>query len=173
MQAIDQRETVSRAERAVRRGDFATALETFERLVNDNPEEASLRQRRDAIRELAQSGELGAGGGAVDEGPAATGQLTPAEEGERHASAGRFDQAAESYRLAVEQNPGSELLRERYQELVQLAPPSESATPHVAAESIETPTSVAAVKPDADPLPGTIHEALQELLMRIAQNRRA
>jgi len=53
--------------------------------------------------------------------------LNDAEQGELHAANGRYEQAVQSYRRAVEAHPNNELLRERLAELFRLAPPGSRA----------------------------------------------
>jgi len=122
--ALSADELEQRAERAVRRGELLLALELFESLLADNPEDERVRQRMESVRALLQPSELvnrRREPDTHDEVPPAA--LSDAERGEIHASAGRFEEATRWYEKAVEKNPGNELLHERLEELRGLAPP--------------------------------------------------
>jgi tetratricopeptide (TPR) repeat protein len=122
--ALSADELEQRAERAVRRGELLLALELFESLLADNPEDERVRQRMESVRALLQPSELvnrRREPDTSDEAPPKA--LSDAEHGEIHASAGRFQEATRWYEKAVEKNPGNELLRERLDELRGLAPP--------------------------------------------------
>jgi tetratricopeptide (TPR) repeat protein len=122
--ALSADELEQRAERAVRRGELLLALELFESLLADNPEDERVRQRMESVRALLQPSELvnrRREPDTHDETPPAA--LSDAEHGEVHASAGRFEEATRWYEKAVAKNPGNELLRERLEELRGLAPP--------------------------------------------------
>jgi len=122
--AFSADELEQRAERAVRRGELLLALELFESLLADNPEDERVRQRMESVRALLQPSELvnrRREPDLHDEAPPAA--LSDAEHGEVHASAGRFEEATRWYEKAVQKNPGNELLRERLEELRGLAPP--------------------------------------------------
>jgi len=127
-------ELEQRAERAVRRGELLAALELFETLLADQPEDERVRQRMESVRALLQPSELVNRRRAEPEeavGPAAE-LLSDAEQGELHASSGRFREATASYERAVAKNPRNELLRERLEELRSLAPPEARADLHEA-----------------------------------------
>lgn len=117
----------SRAERAVRRGDLLHALELYEALLADRPEDDRIRQRMDSVRGLLQPSELIGRRRAepedLDVSSDAVETLSDAEQGEMHASSGRFDEAAACYERAVTKAPKNELLRERFEELRRLAGP--------------------------------------------------
>src|SRR5438105_2580759 len=114
-------ELEARAERAVRRGDLLHALELYEALLADRPEDDRIRQRMDSVRALLQPSELIGRRRAepedVDELEDSVESLSDAEQGEMHASSGRFDEALACYERAVGKAPQNELLRERYEEL--------------------------------------------------------
>jgi tetratricopeptide (TPR) repeat protein len=118
-------ELEQRAERAVRRGELLLALELFESLLAENPEEERVRQRMESVRALLQPSELVNRRRAEPEAPEQTAPeaLSDAEHGEIHASAGRFEEALHWYEKALAKNPTNELLRERLEELRGLAPP--------------------------------------------------
>ncbi len=113
-----------RAERAVRRGDLLAALDLFERLSGERPEDERIRGRIESVRSLLQPSELVHRRRAEPQGDAAPedAALTDAELGELHAANGRYPQAVQAYRRAVAAHPGNELLRERLAELFRLAP---------------------------------------------------
>ena len=56
--AFSADELEQRAERAVRRGELLLALELFESLLADNPEDERVRQRMESVRALLQPSEL-------------------------------------------------------------------------------------------------------------------
>jgi len=123
-------ELEQRAERAVRRGELLTALQLFEELMGREPDDERVRQRMESVRALLQPAELSDRRRSEPEEaeprpPAGT--LTDAEQGELHASAGRFVEALRCYERAVAQLPDNELLRERLEELRELAPPGDRA----------------------------------------------
>jgi tetratricopeptide (TPR) repeat protein len=161
------------AERHVRRGDLLAALEIYDRLLDQAPDNPQLRSRKEAIGALLQPSELlrarvapsGEDPVKAEEEPA----LTLEMEGERLANAGRFGDAAEQYERALEVNPKNDLLRERLAELRALAPPKTTAR---AAAPRPPPSSPAGVPQDGA-LPADPTERLQALLARITQNRRA
>jgi tetratricopeptide (TPR) repeat protein len=115
-----------RAERAVRRGELLDAIELFEQLLAMEPGDDRLRQRLESVRALLQPSELQGPprSDAEDGQPAApAASLTDAEQGELHASAGRFAQALRCYERAAAESPTNELLRERLEELRELLAP--------------------------------------------------
>src|SRR5258708_2150930 len=134
-------ELEQRAERAVRRGELLVALEHFEAYLAQNPEDERVRQRMESVRALLQPSELVSRRRAEPEEPeTGAGDLSDAEQGEMHASSGRFDDAAKAYERAVDANPKNELLLERLDELRALARPPARAD-LAAAERLELPIS--------------------------------
>jgi tetratricopeptide (TPR) repeat protein len=126
----DPAELEQKAERAVRRGDLLAALQLFEELIAREPADDRVRQRMEAVRELLQPAELQDPPRPEPEEPEprpAPEPLTDAEEGELHAGAGRFVDALRCYERAVAEAPDNELLRERLEELRELAPPGDPA----------------------------------------------
>ncbi len=118
-------ELEQRAERAVRRGELLVAIEHFEAHLAQNPDDERVRQRMESVRALLQPSELVSRRRAEPdepEGPA-TESLSDAEQGEMHASSGRFGAAAQAYERAVSRSPVNELLRERLEELRALSSP--------------------------------------------------
>ncbi len=116
-----------RAERAVRRGELLQALELYEAILADRPEDERVRSRMDSVRALLQPSELVSRRRTEPEeihDEPGLDSLSDAEQGEMHASSGRFEDAVACYRRALEKSPKNELLRERYDELVKLSPPA-------------------------------------------------
>ena len=123
-------ELEQRAERAVRRGELLSALQLFEELIAQVPDDERVRQRMESVRALLQPAELSDRRRSEPEEaeprpPAET--LTDAEQGELHAGAGRFVEALRCYERAVAESPENELLHERLEELRELAPPGDRA----------------------------------------------
>lgn len=120
-------ELEQRAERAVRRGELHAALQLFEELIAREPDDERVRQRMESVRALLQPAELSDSSRPEPEEPEevrpAAETLTDAEQGELHAGAGRFVDALRCYERAVAAAPDNELLRERLEELRELAPP--------------------------------------------------
>src|SRR5438270_1639369 len=124
-------ELEQRAERAVRRGELLVALEHFDAYLAQQPDDERVRTRMEAVRALLQPSELVSRRRAEPEEPEpGEGTLSDAEAGEMHASSGRFKEAARSYERALGRNPTNELLRERLQELRELAGPHGHADLH-------------------------------------------
>jgi len=112
-------EMESRAERCVRRGDFAQALGLYRALADAFPQEAALFDRIAQIEENLQPAELLSPKARTvsAEMPA----LSLEQEGERLFASGDVLGAAAAYRRAVEAKPDNQLLRERLVEIFQLA----------------------------------------------------
>jgi tetratricopeptide (TPR) repeat protein len=123
-------ELEQRAERAVRRGELLTALELFEELLAMQPDDHRLQMRIDSVRALLQPTETDDRGRPESDETEATEEpasLTDAEQGELHASAGRFAQAVSCYERAAAASPENELFRERLEELRALIAPGDPA----------------------------------------------
>jgi tetratricopeptide (TPR) repeat protein len=179
-----------RAERAVRRGELLVALEHFDAYLAQEPDDERVRTRMESVRALLQPSELVSRRRAEPEEPEATASvLSDAETGEMHAAAGRFDDAAKAYALAVRANPKNELLRERFEELRALAQPVAPADLHAAekleaasltpargvpihARSAKASEASFAPLPPARELPKDAVAMLRELLERIRAARR-
>ncbi|HXN55216.1 MAG TPA: tetratricopeptide repeat protein [Myxococcales bacterium] len=117
-----------RAERAVRRGELLVALELFDAALAQRPEDERVRLRMESVRALLQPSELVHRRRTEPEETAPGAEpLSDAEEGELHASSGRFAEATEAYQRALSRNPENGLIRERLEELEQLAPPGSRA----------------------------------------------
>lgn len=134
-------ELEQRAERAVRRGELLVALEHFDAYLAQQPDDERVRQRMEAVRALLQPSELVSRRRSEPEEPdPGEGTLSDAETGEMHASSGRFREAVEAYERAVANNPKSELLRERLEELRVLVQPAGRAD-LASAEKLEAPAA--------------------------------
>ena len=187
-------ELEQRAERAVRRGELLEALRLFEELIVRDPGDERVRQRMESVRALVQPAELSDRPRPeleeAEPRPAA-GTLTDAEQGELHASAGRFVEALRCYERAAAEAPDNELLRERLAELRELAPPgaradlgsaeqlpapaSAHAQPRAAARSHKVAhASFAPLEGERapQPLPRDPVKMLEALLERIRAGRR-
>jgi len=187
-------ELEQRAERAVRRGELHAALELFDELIALAPDEERIRLRRDAVRTLLQPAELSNGRRPEPDEPEpvpdSAGTLSDAEQGEVHASAGRFAEALRCYQRALAVSPDNELVRERLEELRELAPPGgradlgsaerlpapAAASPAAGAASRSTRVAHASFAPiDGTPpatLPRDPVKMLEALLERIRAGRR-
>jgi len=183
-------ELEQRAERAVRRGELHAALELFDHLIALAPDEERIRQRRESVRALLQPAELSNGHppepDEPEPAPAADRTLTDAERGELHAGAGRFVEARRCYERALAAAPDNQLVRERLEELRELAPPGGRADLG-SAEQLPAPASVppgaparstrvadASFAPIGEPstLPRDPVKMLEALLERIRAGRR-
>jgi tetratricopeptide (TPR) repeat protein len=188
-------ELEQRAERAVRRGELHAALQLFEELIALTPGEERVRQRMESVRALLQPAELSDGQRPPEpdepEPRPAAGTLTDAEQGELHASAGRFVEALRCYERALAAAPENELIWERLEELRELAPPGARADLG-SAEQLPAPASAPApprapsrstkvahasfapieAEPAARPLPRDPVKMLEALLERIRAGRR-
>ena len=174
--AIVPHDLVPRAERAVRRGDLLHALELYEALLADRPEDERIRQRMDSVRGLLQPSELIGRRRAEPEdlqvAHGDVGTLSDAEQGEMHASSGRFDEALACYGRALNKAPKNELLRERFEELHRLAGPHSLARDDGLdrAEKLDPVTPAAVQKLQA--LPQDPVRMLEALLERVRVGRR-
>lgn len=120
----DRLDAERRAERHVRRGELRDAIALYERLVARFPEDTSLRQKHAELLDSLQPSELlhpGAGLATTPPLPASERAGSPEQEGERLFVAGDFAGAAAAYRRALRERPDSLLIRERLEELFQLA----------------------------------------------------
>jgi tetratricopeptide (TPR) repeat protein len=180
-----------KAERAVRRGELLAAIELFEQLLAMRPGDDRLRQRVESVHALLQPSEL------QDrrepnpeevEPDAPALPLSDAEQGELHASSGRFAQAVKCYERAAAAAPSNDLLRERLQELRELILPGTPAD-LASAERIPAPApahsaaresrshkvadaSFAPLEGSRPPLPKDPVKMLEALLERVRSARR-
>lgn len=130
----------------MRRGELLVALEHFEAYLAQQPEDERVRQRMESVRALLQPSELVSRRRAEPEEPGpASDSLSDAEQGEMHASSGRFGEAAEAYERALQRSPGNELLKERLEELRALASPAGRADLHDAEKLAPLATPAAGV----------------------------
>jgi tetratricopeptide (TPR) repeat protein len=115
---------VAQAERALRRGELDEALRLHEALCRAFPEDASLALKLAHLRETVDPEELrlsralqaSAQPRSIPQGPS-----SPVTEGERLFALGDYAGAAAAYRRALQARPDSELIRERLEELYELA----------------------------------------------------
>lgn len=150
-------EMQARAERAVRRGELADAVELYETLVQAFPEDEALVQKLALLRESLQPMELQAQKARpppTREGRIPQGPSSPVQEGERLFALGDYVGAAAAYRRALQERPDNELIKERLVEIYRLA----TTTP------VHSPTDRALPK-EPEPL-------LEALLDRLAARRR-
>jgi tetratricopeptide (TPR) repeat protein len=148
-------EEQARAERFVRRGELAAALEVYDALAKANPADAAIAQRLAQLKENLQPLELQHPKANLREARAPT--ETPEQEGERLFSIGDYAGAAAAYRRALQLRPDSGLIRERLGEIFELAKQAAPARP----------------APPAARAPGDLPGMLESLLQRIAERRRA
>jgi hypothetical protein len=149
-----------------------------------------VRSRMESVRALLQPSELVSRRRTEPEEAESPLRLSDAEQGELHASSGRFMDAAEAYERAVATSPGNELLRERRDELRALANPAGRADLG-GAEKLEAPAQpppremeklrsarahAASFAPihaqEGRPLPRDRKALLEELLQRVRAGRR-
>ncbi len=142
----------------------------------------------EAVRALLQPSELVSRRRADPEEPDRTSPpVGDAEQGEVHASSGRFAEAAEAYQRAAATNPGNELLKERLEELRALAHPAGKADLQAAEKLGDLPgpqpngsasrlarAHAASFGPlqQPRPLPRDPKALLEELLQRVRNGRR-
>ncbi|HEX8436471.1 tetratricopeptide repeat protein [Archangium sp.] len=151
-------EMVAHAERALRRGELSEAVSLYESLCRAFPEDPSLALRLSNLREMLQPQELqvlqSLRASAEAEPVVPQSPSTPVSEGERLFVLGDYVGAAAAYRRALQEQPQSELLRERLVEVYRLA----------RALPVHSPT-------DRE-LPRQAEPLLQALLDRLAARRR-
>lgn len=182
-------ELEQKAERAVRRGELLAALEHFEAYLAQRPDDGRVRSRMESVRALLQPSELVSRRRTEPEEAESPLRLSDAEQGELHASSGRFLQAAQSYERAVARSPGNELLRERLEELRGMSNPAGKADLD-GAERLDAPAPpppgemeklrsarahAASFAPihEGKPLPRDRKALLEELLQRVRAGRRS
>jgi len=126
----------ARAERCVRRGEFAEAVALYDSLLRAFPGDAALSRKLANVQENLQPNELtSARLPRTDSLPLELPPTGPEQEGERLFSLGDYGGAAAAYRRALAERPESELVRERLEELYRLArasprnSPTDSALP--------------------------------------------
>jgi hypothetical protein len=141
------------AERHLRRGEWARALELFVALAEEFPANPAFAQKAQHIRDNLQPSEL-THPKARAPGAEVVSALTPEQEGERRFSLGDYAGAAACYRRALRDKPQSELIQERLAELFALAQVAPTA------------------RPEPEALPREREPRLKELLERIASRKR-
>lgn len=159
MTPAERTETERQVERALRRGELAEAVGLLEVLARAFPADAALGTRLAEVRGALQPDELlrprVVPVHVVDEEHAGEAPSL-AHEGERLFARGDFAGAAAAYRQALRERPDSELLRERLEELFELA------------------RAQAPVRPAAPPPGGEdARSRLEALLDRVATRRRS
>lgn len=182
-------ELEQKAERAVRRGELLAALEHFEAYLAQRPADERVRSRMESVRALLQPSELVSRRRTEPDEAQSSLRLSDAEQGELHASSGRFVEAAQAYERAVAKSPGNDLLRERLDELRSMTHPAGKADLG-GAEKLDAPAppparemeklrsarahaaSFAPIHPPGSPLPRDRKALLEELLQRVRRGRR-
>jgi tetratricopeptide (TPR) repeat protein len=119
-------EMVAHAERALRRGELSEAVSLYESLCRAFPEDPGLALKLTNLREMLQPQELQVlqalrASAIAEPEPVPQGPSTPVTEGERLFVLGDYVGAAAAYRRALQEQPQSELLRERLVEVYRLA----------------------------------------------------
>ncbi|MCE9670253.1 hypothetical protein LY474_20860 [Myxococcus stipitatus] len=149
-------EMEARADRALRRGELAEALDLYEALSREFPGDAALAGKLGHLRDSLQPMELQVLEAArpPEEPTLPLGPSSPAQEGERLFALGDYAGAAAAYRRALQERPDNELFKERLLELFQLAREM----------PLQSPTDKA--------LPKAAQPRLQALLDRVAARRR-
>lgn len=116
----DQRtDAEAKADRAVRRGELATALSLYQAIVKAFPSDAVIAKKLKRVEEMLQPTELTSSKvRQAAEGPPPS---HPMEQAEAFANAGRYAEAIALYRKLLAEKPESVLLKERLGELFDLA----------------------------------------------------
>jgi tetratricopeptide (TPR) repeat protein len=118
---LSEREvTEAKADRAMRRGELSTALELFQQLVAQFPDDAGLKRKLSGLKENLQPMELVSAKSRFTPEPAPVAGANPLDEAEVLASRGDHAGAIALYRKALAEKPDSELLKERLTELFRL-----------------------------------------------------
>jgi tetratricopeptide (TPR) repeat protein len=147
-------ELEARADRCVRRGEFAEAIDLYRELLQQYPDDEGLQRKLANLSDSLQPNELQSGKAPRREPSAPLPGVGPEQEGERLFALGDYVGAAAAYRRALQERPGSQLVRERLEELYRIA----QALPR------SSPTD--------QPLPRDPEEKLRALLDRISARRR-
>jgi tetratricopeptide (TPR) repeat protein len=132
MTPADRQTLESRAERCLRRGELSEAFTLFRELVAAFPNDGVLRHRVEELEGALQPAELMSAKANFRSEPEST-SLSATEEAERLASAGDYGGAIAAYRRLLSQRPDNELVKERMNELFDLA--RASSTPRQSAPS--------------------------------------
>lgn len=118
---VDRASLETQAERSLRRGELSEALSLFQSLAAAFPGDAQLAARIRDLSESLQPAELHRLPRDAADLPVPPPSDDPAQEGERLFALGNYAAAAASYRAAVAADPENDLLRERLEQLYQLA----------------------------------------------------
>jgi len=144
----------ARADRCVRRGEFAEALDLYQALLQQFPEDEGLQRKLANLSDSLQPNELQSGKAPRKESSGPLPRSGPEQEGERLFTLGDYAGAAAAYRRALQERPDSQLVRERLEEIFRLA------------------QSLPSSSPTDKPLPRDPEEKLRALLDRISARRR-
>jgi hypothetical protein len=117
----ERTEVESRADRSLRRGDLSEALVLYRALSAAFPLDETLSRRLEQLDESLQPAELFNPKSRAASEPGGPGQSGPEQEGERLFALGDYMGAMSAYRRALEEKPGSDLIRERLVEIYGLA----------------------------------------------------
>jgi tetratricopeptide (TPR) repeat protein len=147
-------ELEARADRCVRRGEFSEAIDLYRELLKHYPDDEGLQRKLANLSESLQPNELQSGKAPRREPSSVIPASGPEQEGERLFALGDYAGAAAAYRRALQERPGSQLVRERLEEIFRIA----QALPR------NSPTD--------QPLPRDPEEKLRALLDRISARRR-
>lgn len=126
--APDRQALESRAERCLRRGELSEAFALFRELVASYPHDAALRRRVEELEGSLQPAELMSAKANFRAEPEGA-PRSATEEAERLAAAGDYGGAIGAYRKMLAQRPDNELVKERLNELFDLARASSSPRP--------------------------------------------
>jgi tetratricopeptide (TPR) repeat protein len=129
MTVVERAELEARAERCTRRGELREAIGLYRTLHQAFPDDGPLGRKLQALEQSLQPSELLSARAFAPE-PYAT-RAGPEQEGERLFALGDYAGAMGAYRRALKQKPGSDLIRERLEELYTLAQsaPRQAASP--------------------------------------------
>ncbi|MDP1915198.1 MAG: tetratricopeptide repeat protein [Myxococcales bacterium] len=125
MSPADRQAHESRAERCLRRGELSEAFALFRQLVAAFPDDGALRRRVDELEGSLQPAELMSSKANFRAEPEGA-PRSATEEAERLAAAGDYGGAIAAYRKLLTERPDNELVKERMNELFDLARASSS-----------------------------------------------
>jgi len=136
MSPADRQAIESRAERCLRRGELSEAFALFRELVAAFPDDAPLRRRVEELEGSLQPAELMSAKANFRAEPEGA-PRSATEEAERLAAAGDYAGAIGAYRKLLSMRPDNELVKERLDELFDLARASSSPRPSAPGRSRE------------------------------------
>jgi tetratricopeptide (TPR) repeat protein len=116
----DRQALESRAERCLRRGELSEAFALFRELVAVFPDDTALRRRVEELEGTLQPAELMSAKANFRAEPEGA-PRSATEEAERLAAAGDYGGAIAAYRRLLTERPDNELVKERMNELFDLA----------------------------------------------------